>query len=111
MAPTAFASSRELGGDELETAPLRYPRPSRLAVSLEVDGQKAQNAAAHLGLVAVGDLLNHLPRDRREARAVGDLLGGETATVVVEVRSISSRSGAVVAHSHGTPGGSGRKRV
>ncbi|HWK18678.1 MAG TPA: ATP-dependent DNA helicase RecG, partial [Solirubrobacteraceae bacterium] len=39
----------------------------------------------------VGDLLEHLPRDRRESRAVAQLVSGETATVVVEVRSIAAR--------------------
>jgi ATP-dependent DNA helicase RecG len=45
-----------------------------------------------LGLETVGDLLEHLPRDRRKARTVAELAQGESATVVVEVRSISSRS-------------------
>jgi ATP-dependent DNA helicase RecG len=44
-----------------------------------------------LGLATVGDLLEHLPRDRREARTIAELTRGEAATVVVEVRSISSR--------------------
>jgi ATP-dependent DNA helicase RecG len=35
--------------------------------------------------------LEHLPRDRREARAVAQLQVGEQATVAVQVRSISSR--------------------
>ncbi len=45
-----------------------------------------------LGLQSIGDLLGHLPRDRREARSIAELRQGESATVVVEVRSISSRS-------------------
>jgi ATP-dependent DNA helicase RecG len=71
---------------------VRYPRPSRLAAPLAIRGSKAQQAAATLGLHSVGDLLEHLPRDRREARTVAELAPGETATVVVEVRSIASRS-------------------
>jgi ATP-dependent DNA helicase RecG len=59
---------------------------------LELDGPKSRHAAETLGLSTVGDLLEHLPRDRREARAVAELVAGESATVVVEVRSISSRS-------------------
>ncbi len=43
-----------------------------------------------LGLGTVGDLLEHLPHDRREARTIIDLNDGETATLVVEVRRISS---------------------
>jgi ATP-dependent DNA helicase RecG len=92
MVPLGFARSEALEPDELESAPVRYPRPSRLATALSLDGPKAQHAAATLGLGTVGDLLEHLPRDRRDARAVADLVAGETATVIVEVRSIASRS-------------------
>jgi ATP-dependent DNA helicase RecG len=88
---TAFATNEALSPDELEAAPVRYPRPSRLARALKLRGQKAQHAAEALGLATVGDLLEHLPRDRREARTVAELTRGEAATVVVEVRSISSR--------------------
>jgi ATP-dependent DNA helicase RecG len=90
-AATAFASSRPLDESELSAAPIRYPRPSRLAHPLTVEGAKASHGAETLGLHTVGDLLLHLPRDRREARAVAQLVPGEVATVVVEVRSISSR--------------------
>ena len=38
-----------------------------------------------------GALLEHLPRDRREARTVAELQAGEQATVAVEVRSIAAR--------------------
>jgi ATP-dependent DNA helicase RecG len=92
MTPTEFASSRALEPDELLGAPVRYPRPSRLSRSLSFEGQKMQKAAGALGLNTVGDLLLHLPRDRREARAIDQLVAGESATVVVQVRSISSRS-------------------
>ena len=87
----AFATGRALTDDELTQAPVRYPRPSRLTGPLTVEGAKAQAAARTLGLATVGDLLEHLPRDRRDARAVAQLVAGETATVVVEVRSIASR--------------------
>ncbi len=92
MPPTAFSTSVELARGQLEAAPVRYPRPSALAAPLHVEGAKSEQAAQSLGLLTVGDLLEHLPRDRREARAVGELASGETATVVVEVRSIASRS-------------------
>lgn len=92
MAATAFASSDQLGEPELRGAPVRYPRPSRLTAKLTLDGAKAQRAADTLGLHSVGDLLLHLPRDRREARAVAELVPGDSATVVVQVKSISSRS-------------------
>jgi ATP-dependent DNA helicase RecG len=92
MSATAFATSRPLEPEELGSAPVRYPRPTRLAAPLKLDGQKARHAAATLGLHTVGDLLWHLPRDRREARSLSELRRGEAATVVVEVRSVSSRS-------------------
>jgi len=92
MTLLAFASTRDLERGELEAAQIRYPRPSRLGRPLAIEGRKAQHAAEMLGLRTVGDLLEHLPRDRREARAVADLLAGERATVIVEVRSIASRS-------------------
>jgi ATP-dependent DNA helicase RecG len=91
MSVTAFASSRALDDAELAQAPVRYPRPSLLARRLTVEGTKAQQAAATLGLDTVGDLLEHLPRDHRDARSVSQLVAGETATVVVEVRSIAAR--------------------
>ena len=91
MSITAFSESRALEPDELAAAPVRYPRPSVLTARLRFDHAKAEKAAAGLGLVTVGDLLEHLPRDRREARSVAQLVAGETATVVVEVRSIASR--------------------
>jgi ATP-dependent DNA helicase RecG len=91
VSATAFASSRPLAADELAAAPVHYPRPSRLAERLQVPGTKAEQAATSLGLLTVGDLLEHLPRDRRDARAVAELVPGETATVIVSVRSIASR--------------------
>src|ERR1700749_4819095 len=91
MAFTAFATSRPLDPDELEAAPIRYPRPSERAKPLALEGAKARQAAQALGLNTVGDLLEHLPRDRREARAVAELLADESATIVVTVRTISSR--------------------
>ncbi|HJS92732.1 MAG TPA: ATP-dependent DNA helicase RecG, partial [Solirubrobacteraceae bacterium] len=92
MAATAFATSDPLDPAALAGAPVRYPQPSRLAAPLSFDGPKAQRGADALGLATVGDLLLHLPRDRREARAVAELSPGDSATVVVQVRSISSRS-------------------
>ncbi|MGZ4323490.1 MAG: ATP-dependent DNA helicase RecG [Solirubrobacteraceae bacterium] len=91
MASTAFATSRPLQQEELDAAPIRYPRPSELARPLALEGAKTQQAAQTLGLNTLADLLEHLPRDRREARAVAELQAGESATIVVQVRSISSR--------------------
>ena len=82
-------------GDSLDPADLpevAYPRPSRLAAPLHAPYEKAQQALERLDLHTVGDLLEHLPRDRSEGRTIATLVPGEPATVVVEVRSIRSRS-------------------
>jgi ATP-dependent DNA helicase RecG len=92
VSATEFASSRPLEPDQLETAPVRYPRPSRLSEPLTVAGAKPAAALHSLGLDTVGDLLEHLPADRREARTVAQLAVGESSTVVVEIKSITSRS-------------------
>jgi len=85
--PTAFTSAEPLSDDELRAAgPPRYPRPSRLATPLEVTPAKAAAAAERLGLNTVGDLLEHLPRDRQSARTIAELAMDEVATVVVQVR-------------------------
>ncbi len=89
--PTAFADTRELTAAELASAPIRYPAPGQLERPLKLSGAKAAQAAASLGLDTVGDLLEHLPRDRREARNVTELIAGETATIVVEVTRIATR--------------------
>ena len=52
---------------------------------------KAAAAAERLGLDTVGALLEHLPRDRQSARTIAELATDEVATVIVEVRSITSR--------------------
>src|SRR5215208_633069 len=90
--PTAFASSEALDDAALRAAgPPRYPRPSRLATPLEVTPAKAAAAAERLGLQTIGDLLEHLPRDRQSARTIAELAMDEVATVIVQVRSITSR--------------------
>src|SRR5712692_7550021 len=87
----AFGSVDPLDDEALHEAPVRWPRPSRLAAPLNVAPAPAAKGAAALGLETVGDLLAYLPHDRREARTVAALAPGETATVVVEVRNIRSR--------------------
>jgi ATP-dependent DNA helicase RecG len=87
----AFASSRLLTRAELIGAPLRWPRPSRLDAELEIPAKRMAAAARALGLRTVGDLLEHLPSDSREARTVAALHTGEQATVTVEVRAIRAR--------------------
>jgi ATP-dependent DNA helicase RecG len=91
MSPTAFATTHPLEPSDLLAAPVRYPRPSRLGSPLKLEGRKAAQAAGTIGLNTVGDLLEHLPRDRREARAIAQLGSGDSATVAVVVRAIASR--------------------
>jgi ATP-dependent DNA helicase RecG len=71
-------------------AGVRTPRVSRLRRQLELPPKAAEGAAA-LGLSTIENLLEHVPRARREARTVAALSAGETATVLVEVRSIAAR--------------------
>ena len=92
--PTQFATAESLSADEIANAPVRLPRPSRLRQPLPTTdlGPRAARALDTLGLHTVGDLLEHLPRARGEARTVATLQHGETATVLVEVRKIDTRS-------------------
>ena len=88
----AFAAADDLTREELLEAPVRWPNPAAWDAPLDVPGaKKAQAAAELLGLDTVGALLEHLPRGRQTARTVAALVPGETASVVVEVRSIRSR--------------------
>jgi ATP-dependent DNA helicase RecG len=89
--PTAFATHDELDHDALSGAPVRWPRPSRLEEPVEWKPRPAAEAAESLGLTTVGRLLEHLPRESGEARTVAELSPDEVATVIVEVRTITSR--------------------
>jgi ATP-dependent DNA helicase RecG len=89
--PCVFASTRPLTRGELLAAPVRWPRPGRLERGLDVPSGKLADGLRTLGIETVGALLEHLPRDRREARTVAELCPGEQATVAVEVRSIAAR--------------------
>jgi ATP-dependent DNA helicase RecG len=86
----SFAGASELTKAQLRDAPLRWPRPSVLDVSLEVlegVGPKLSEAAAEAGLRTVGDLLFHVPHSHRnrEIVEVASLEPGRRATVLVEV--------------------------
>jgi ATP-dependent DNA helicase RecG len=90
VGPTTFATNDPLPH---EPGPTRYPRPSRLDMPLDPKaGEKAAKGAERLGLTTLGALMEHVPRDRRAARTLGELQIDEVATVVVEVRSITSRA-------------------
>jgi ATP-dependent DNA helicase RecG len=88
----AFASTQALSRDELISAPVCWPRPSRLQTPLELPAKKLAAGMRTLGLHTVGDLLEHLPSDSREARTISGLRAGEQATVAVQVRSIAARA-------------------
>jgi len=90
-APRSFAQGEPIGTEELRAAPVHTPRPSRLAEPLKAPSKRAAAGLARLGLETVGDLLEHLPSDSREARTISALTPGEPATVTVEVRSIRAR--------------------
>jgi ATP-dependent DNA helicase RecG len=87
----AFAATEELDASALAAAPVRWPRPSELEQPVEWKPAPAAAAAEALQIETVGELLEHLPRDTGEARTVGDLQLDETATVLVEVRTVRSR--------------------
>ena len=90
---TVFGSGEELTPEAALTAPVRYPRPSRLAEPVILKGQAAKALAA-LGIATTGDLIEHLPhshRDRRDVRLAAELGVGEEATVAVSVRGVSVR--------------------
>jgi ATP-dependent DNA helicase RecG len=89
--PRAFAATDELDRAALVTAPVRWPRPSRLAQRVTWKPAPAAAAAEALEIEEVGALLAHLPRDTGEARTVSELQVDEVATVLVEVRSVRSR--------------------
>ncbi len=89
--PTAFATPTALTPEQLRDAPVRWPRPSAWEAPLAWEPPTVAEAAAQLGLHTVGDLLAHLPRDTGEGRTIAELQPEEVATVVVEVRSITSR--------------------
>jgi ATP-dependent DNA helicase RecG len=90
--PHAFASERRLSREEMLEAPVRWPRPSRLDNPLDVPAGKLADGLETLGLTSIGALLEHLPRDTREARTVAALKVGEGATVAVQVRKIGTRA-------------------
>jgi ATP-dependent DNA helicase RecG len=77
-------------------APVRWPRPSVLDVSLEAlegIGSKLAAAAAEAGISTVGDLLLRFPHTHRDRTVVpvDSLESGKQATVRVEVLADASR--------------------
>jgi ATP-dependent DNA helicase RecG len=88
----AFASKRSLRWEEMVAAPVRWPRPSRLARPLDPGGKRMAAGLRALGIETVGELLEHLPGDSRESRTIATLRPGDQATVTVQVRAIGARA-------------------
>ncbi len=86
----SFAGASELTKAQLLGAPIHWPRPSALDVSLEVlggVGPRLAEAAADAGIGTVGDLLLRFPHSHRDRTVVpvATLEPKERATVLVEV--------------------------
>jgi ATP-dependent DNA helicase RecG len=86
----SFAGVRELNRAELRDAPVHWPRPSVLDVSIEAldgVGPKLAEAAAEAGIHTVGDVLLRFPHSHRDrtVRLLADVEEGQQATVLVEV--------------------------
>ncbi len=86
----AFASTDELTPTQLREAPVHWPRPSVLDVSLQAlegVGPKTAEAAASAGIATVGDLLLRFPHRHRDRMVVpvASLGDKQQATIQVEV--------------------------
>jgi len=85
-----FGVEGELTLAQLRDAPVHWPRPSILDVSitaLEGVGPKLAEAAAEAGLHTVGDVLMRFPHSHRDrtVRPLAEVDQGEQATVLVQV--------------------------
>ncbi len=92
----AFAGASELTAAQLRDAPVHWPRPSALEVSLQAlegVGPKTAEAARAAGLSTVGDLLLRFPRRHRDLTvvSVASLEEKKQATISVEVLADASR--------------------
>jgi ATP-dependent DNA helicase RecG len=86
----SFAGIRELSRADLRDAPVHWPRPSVLDVSIQAFegvGPKLAEAAAEAGIQTVGDVLLRFPHSHRDRtiQPLADLEDGQTGTVLVEV--------------------------
>jgi ATP-dependent DNA helicase RecG len=92
----SFAGARELSPADLLEAPVHWPRPSVLEVSVQAldgVGPKLAAAAAEAGIASVGDVLLRFPHSHRnrQIRPLASLAEGETGTVLVEVLGAKPR--------------------
>ena len=86
----SFAGASELTRAQLLDAPIHWPHPSALDVSLGVlkgVGPKLADAAAETGIATVGDLLLRFPHSHRDRTVVpvATLEPGKRATIIVDV--------------------------
>jgi ATP-dependent DNA helicase RecG len=86
----SFGGASELTRAQLLDAPVHWPRPGALDVSLEIldgVGPKLAEAAAEAGIGTVGDLLLRFPHSHRDRTIVpvAALEQGKQATVLVDV--------------------------
>jgi ATP-dependent DNA helicase RecG len=86
----SFAGATELSRADLLAAPVHWPRPGVLEVSIEGlagVGPKLAAAAAEAGIHTVGDVLFRFPHSHRDRtiQPLSDLEDGQTGTVLVEV--------------------------
>jgi ATP-dependent DNA helicase RecG len=91
-----FAEDAELSKVELREAPVHWPRPSALDVSLTAlsgVGPKLAEAAAEAGIATLGDLLLRFPHSHRDRTVVpvADLEPGDSGTIRVEVQGNTPR--------------------
>ena len=91
-----FGGERELSRGELRDAPVHWPRPSVLDVSIEAldgVGPKLARAAAEAGIHSAGDVLLRFPHSHRDrtVRPLGEIEDGQTGTVLVEVLGAKPR--------------------
>ena len=92
----SFAGASRLDRVQLRDAPVHWPRPSVLDVSLTAldgVGPKLAEAAREAGIATVGDLLMRFPHSHRDRRIepLGELEPGRRATVAVEVLGTAPR--------------------
>ncbi|HEY1854698.1 MAG TPA: ATP-dependent DNA helicase RecG [Solirubrobacterales bacterium] len=85
-----FGAPRAWTPDALREAPVHWPRPSVLDISIRAlagVGPKLAEAAAEAGIETVWDLLLRFPHRHRsrQVRQLGSLISGESGTVLVEV--------------------------
>jgi ATP-dependent DNA helicase RecG len=91
-----FAGETEPTATELRDAPVHWPRPSALDVSLTAlagVGPKLAEAAAEAGITTLGDLLMRFPHSHRDRTVVqiAELEPGDSGTIRVEVLGSTPR--------------------